>query len=1142
MRYTRALRAAPIVVPALLVAVGTTAQAQTVAGQAAGSSSRAQSAPSGWRPLTPAQAKALSRNVSDKVIVVLRRQFPGLPDTAANSARRAAAVSAAQASVISDLRATHASNVHSISLVNAVAATVSTGEAKRLRSSPAVAGVVKDLPIPLLPSISIPRPARPGKSDAGIKPLPGACPATKKGVQLDPEAVEAIHAAAQSGKTSAQGLGYTGAGVKVAYIADGIDPNNQDFIRANGKHVFIDNEDFSGTGTSAPTNGGEAFLDASSIAAQGRHVYDISTYGGPLSVPCRIRILGVAPGASLIGLNVFGSSNLAFNSVFLEAISYAVSHDRVNVLNESFGSNPFPDVASLDLTKMANDAAIKAGVTVTVSSGDAGITNTIGSPASDPAVISAGASTTYRSYAQTGVGGIFTPGIKGWISNNISGLSSGGFTQNAGTVDVVAPGDLNWALCTAKPKLFSACTNFANKPAAVELEGGTSEAAPLTAGVAALVIQAYAKAHHGHHPSPAIVKRIIVSTAQDVSAPAEQQGAGLIDAYQAVLAARSFKAKTKAGHAVLDSATQFTGVDQLDTDQHFSETLTNDGTGSVTLHLSSRTLSPYSQITSKSLTLNAAQGFESIQTFTVDPGQARLNVAIALHGAVDLSLISPSGKFAEFNLPQGFGNYGDAQVARPQAGKWTALIAGIPSTNGKTAKASFLAQEATWQPFGHLSTNTLTLASGASGSFSLDVSTPASPGDAAGSIVVTSSAGTPAFAKVTTIPVTLRGLVPTPAPLQHTVTFSGTLTGGNGRAPNAGQTAYYQLDAPAFDTPPALNADISTGNANNTMFAELVSPDGEVVSASDNAILATNAGGGFAQLVQQQGLQLHVLAPEPGRWTLIIDFYNSVSGTAATQPFSVTLDDQRVNAASAGLPDSFTTIPAGDEAAASITVTNGGTSPEEYFVDPRLDKNVVVKLAAQTTSTLQLPNLFGVVPLYLVPSQTSSVTATVTAKVAQFFDLQYPFGDPDLNSSTGKTSKVTFAPPGEQVPNGDYSVTPFLKGPDGAKGSKTVTARVSMTATMAQIDRNVSSGTGDLWSGSTNVNAAFTPVIVQPGQTVTIPLTIFVKGTAGTKVSGTISLEDVSFNSGLVTANELFGNFPTSSTVASFNYSYTVGS
>ncbi len=131
-------------------------------------------------------------------------------------------------------------------------------------------------------------------------------------------------------------------------------------------------------------------------------------------------------------------------------------------------------------------------------------------------------------------------------------------------MDVVAPGDLNWALCTPKPALFAACTNFAGKPASVELSGGTSESSPLTAGVAALVIQAYQQAHNNKRPTPAVVKDIIVSTAQDISAPAEQQGAGMVDAYAAVLAARSWPgtAKAKAGHEVVDSATQLNAVDQ----------------------------------------------------------------------------------------------------------------------------------------------------------------------------------------------------------------------------------------------------------------------------------------------------------------------------------------------------------------------------------------------------------------------------------------------------------------------------------------------------------------------------------------------------------------------------------------------------
>ncbi len=1136
MRYKRILRGAPIAVPALLVAMSMTAQAQGATSQVSGDSSRAGSAQSGWRPLTPALAKQLSRNVTHKVIVVLKDQLTRTPDTPANSARRGSEVAALQRGVIADLTATHSRDIKSISLVNAVAATVSAGEAKRLATNPAVARVVPDLPIPIASSSPF-RPSKSARPAAGIKPLPNACPTGKKAVQLDPEAVEVIHAATQSGKgNSAQALGYTGAGVKVAWIADGIDPNNPDFIRANGKHVFVDYQDFSGTGTAAPTDGGEAFLDASSIAAQGREVYNVASYGFGLSVPCRIRILGVAPGASLVGLNVFGSANVAFNSVFLEAVNYAVSVDHVNVINESFGSNPFPDSASLDLTREADDAAVAAGVTVTASTGDAGVTNTIGSPATDPHVISAGASTTYRGYAQTGIAGITTPGVKGWLDNNISGLSSGGFDQAGGTVDVVAPGDLNWALCTPKPKLYAACTNFSGKPAAVELQGGTSEASPLTAGVAALVIQAYAESHHGHRPSPAVVKKIIVSTAEDISAPAEQQGAGMIDAYAAVLAARSYQGGTQStqGHGVLESSTQFNAAGERSTSQQFSETLTNDGAGTVTEHLSSRTLGTGTTLVNKSVTLTSKRGFTTEVKFSVPAGEARLSVSVALQGVVNLSLISPKGEFAEYNLPQGVGNYGNSQVANPTPGTWIALINGEPSSKVSTLKAAVLATASKWQSFGNLSTNSVTLAPGASKGFTLTVDTPSAPGDESGSIVLRSTASEPGFAKVSTVPVTLRSYVAASGE-----EFLASLTGGNGRASDTGVTEYYQMDVTS--AMPALYAQVFTQSSANTVFAELVDPSGEAVSAANSGLLATN-GGGNPVLEPLHGAQVHALNPTPGIWTLVVNFYNTVSGTSALQPVAIEWDGTQVPVSAPGLPDDTSVhLARNTQSTFDVTITNASeVLPEEYFIDARNGGHVTLKLAAQTTSSLALPNLAGIVPTYLVPSLTTKLSAQVSAKATNFFDLSYPFGDPDLISSTGKTSSVSLS--AADIANGDWTVTPFLKGPDGAHGAKPTLAHITVSAVTAPIDRTVFSPTGDLWAASTNVNAGVTPYVVQPGQSVTIPVTIDPTGVAGTVIAGTLYIAAVSFNPGLITSNGLVGDFPTASNVAAIPYTYTIGS
>ena len=73
--------------------------------------------------------------------------------------------------------------------------------------------------------------------------------------------------------------------------------------------------------------------------------------------------------------------------------------------------------------------------------------------------------------------------MTGYLNNNISALSSSGFDSGRATISLVAPGELNWALCSTDAAMYADCTDLAGQPSPVEESGGTSESAPLTAGV-----------------------------------------------------------------------------------------------------------------------------------------------------------------------------------------------------------------------------------------------------------------------------------------------------------------------------------------------------------------------------------------------------------------------------------------------------------------------------------------------------------------------------------------------------------------------------------------------------------------------------------------------------------------------------------
>lgn len=837
-----------------------------------------------------------------KVIVVLKQQQAGM-NLKTQARQRIDAAHADQAPVVASIRSHGGTGVTQLAAPDAIAANVPAAEVAQLRDNPAVDEIVPDAMIqvsqvhtetaPPVAASSGHIDVKPGgsgqpgssESPAAIAPLrthiiPKNCPSEP--VQ-EPEAVADIHASNGNPDAPDEANSIaTGKGVIVANEGMNALAGDPDLQRPDGSHVVIDAPDYT-----ADQGNDETFEDAASVAAQGLIVYQYSKALPFSNVPpgCTFTIKGDAPDASLVDLSQIDTPILALSQV-IAGIDNAVTTVHADVISESFGSTSLPGSTSGQLLAEADNAAVAAGVTVVESSGDSGPQGTMITAADDPAVIAAGGVDNLHIVA-------LNDGYHSYVSNNMAAQSSGATAPTGKVVDLVAS-DWFGGETDCAP-LINGCPD--DYP--IEAAAGTSEASPLIAGAAADVIQAYRDTHNGASPTPAMIKDILTGTATNIDAPADQQGAGLLNAYAAVKAAQQMPGTTSA-HGAGDVPGLIASPSQLDvtgnggsvSDQSLS--LYNASTRPARVTGSYRWIGPEFQI-GRDVTENisapdpslpvpeAGAAAASSITFNVPPHLSRLDADMIWpdptnSNVLEFVLFNPQGAIVQESYNDGTPgrvgrspNIQHAEVTDPSPGRWTAkfLWGGIddyvelpPATPG-TYRGPMSFRVSGQDYLTAPAIRPVTIPARSSVSVPLDVAMPVQPGDHPESVQLSAGNGA-----ADSVPIARRTLIPSGGG-----NFQTLIIGTSARS--VGQISTYEINVPAGQ--PDLNVTFHTADASpdNVFNYYLVNPSGTVVATTSTPQTVNGQAVGDAELTTTN--------PVAGLWQIDVVLRLTVSGNEFTQ-------------------------------------------------------------------------------------------------------------------------------------------------------------------------------------------------------------------------------------------------------------------
>jgi serine protease AprX len=230
---------------------------------------------------------------------------------------------------------------------------------------------------------------------------------------------------------------------------------------------------------------------------------------------------GVAPGANLVSVKVAGPDGSTDVSVVIAGLQWVVANRstyNIRVLNLAFGTDSVQSY-SIDPLDYAVEQAWFSGILVVASAGNRGPGgDTINKPGDDPFVLTVGAADNHGSPDRS--------------STTVATFSSWGSPDGFTKPDIIAPGI---TIVSLRDPGSTIDTLYADARIGDSyFKGtGTSQAAAIVSGVAALMFQA--------NPwlTPDLAKGVLLKTAYRNGNYGHGAGAGLVDAGSALQASRN---------------------------------------------------------------------------------------------------------------------------------------------------------------------------------------------------------------------------------------------------------------------------------------------------------------------------------------------------------------------------------------------------------------------------------------------------------------------------------------------------------------------------------------------------------------------------------------------------------------------------